>query len=243
MTPAYTSPDGRVVLYCGDCLEVRPTVAPSIVDAVVTDPPYGVTHKPGRGRMSKVAGGIVGDEAPPNLRWVAEWPAVVWGGNNFCDQLPRSTGWLVWDKTNCEKCEHSQAELAWTNTVRTIRIHRENYSGFMRQRDGWFHQHQKPPALMMWCLQWLPPRCTVLDPYMGSGTTGIACIRTGRRFIGIEIDPTHYATALARINRELAQPLLPLPPPTPSRTQPELFAASGEHGQNAHGEAAEETET
>ena len=201
--------DGLVVLsdsvsiINADCRAVVPLAC----DAVVTDPPYGVNSDRGDG---KIRGGIHGDEAPPDLRWVAAFPAVVWGGNNFCDQLPRSTGWLVWDKTHCEGCEHSQAEIAWTNTVRTVRIHREAYHGFMRQRDGWFHQHQKPPALMAWAMQWLKEGATVLDPYMGSGTTGIACIRTGRKFIGIEIDAGHFATARARLENELRQGLLPL---------------------------------
>jgi DNA modification methylase len=220
MTPTWQSADGRVQLYRGDCLAVLPALTG--IDAVVTDPPYGVNHKPGKGRMSKIAGGIMGDKKPPDLRWVSAYPAVVWGGNNFCDQLPRATGWLVWDKTNPDTCEHSQAELAWTNTVRTVRLHRENYSGFMRARDGWYHQHQKPPMLMAWCLQWIASGATVLDPFMGSGTTGIACIRTGRRFIGIEIDPHYFDVAVGRIERELAQPRLPsMAPPKPAE-QPEL---------------------
>ena len=195
-----------VTIIHADCRDVLPVEC----DAVVMDPPYGVNHNPGCGRMAKIGGGIVGDLTPPDIRWVGTLPAVVWGGNNFCDQLPRSTGWLVWDKTHAETCEHSQAELAWTNLVRTIRVHREAYHGFMRQRDGWFHQHQKPPALMAWAMQWVKEGATVLDPYMGSGTTGIACIRTGRRFVGIEIDAGHFATARARLENELRQGLLPL---------------------------------
>src|SRR4051812_32791051 len=89
-----------VVIWEGDCLELMRGIPDGFVQSVVTDPPYGVSHKPGLGRMSKISGGIVGDEQPPDLRWVAEYESVVWGGNNFCDQLPRSTGWLVWDKTH-----------------------------------------------------------------------------------------------------------------------------------------------
>jgi site-specific DNA-methyltransferase (adenine-specific) len=185
----------------GDC---RAMALPK-ADAVITDPPYGVGHKPGSGRMSKIGGGIAGDETPPDVRWMSEYPAVIWGGNNFCDQLPRSTGWLVWDKTHPDTCEHSQAEIAWTNMVKTVRLYREAYHGFMRQRDGWFHQHQKPPGLMAWCLQWTAEGALVLDPYMGSGTTGIACIRSGRRFFGVEIDPRHFETSCERLTRELAQ--------------------------------------
>lgn len=69
------------------------------------------------------------------------------------------------------------------------------------------HPTQKPVELMAWCMEQakVPEGALVLDSYMGSGTTGIACIRTGRRFVGIEKDPTHYATALKRITDELAQ--------------------------------------
>jgi DNA modification methylase len=197
----YTSSCGRVTLYRGDCEGIRDGLS---FDAVVTDPPYGVGYSAGA-RHQKVRGKIMGDETPPNIAWMAEYPAVVWGGNNFCDQLPRSAGWLVWDKTHAESCRHSQAEIAWSNVVNTVRHHREAYHGFMRARDGWFHPTQKPPTLMQWCLQWLPEGCTVIDPFMGSGTTGIACVRSGRRFVGIEKDPAHYATAVERITNELAQ--------------------------------------
>ena len=199
--PYWYSP--RVMLYRGDCEEIVPMLKAAI-EAVVTDPPYGVGYSAGA-RHQKIRGKIMGDETPPEIRWMAEYPAVVWGGNNFCDQLPRSAGWLVWDKTHAESCRHSQAEIAWSNVVNTVRHHREAYHGFMRQRDGWFHPTQKPPTLMQWCMQWLPESCVVIDPYMGSGTTGIACIRSGRRFIGIERDPEHFKTALDRIQKEHAQ--------------------------------------
>jgi DNA modification methylase len=202
-----------VELYLGDCAEILPLLT---FGAVVTDPPYGVGFVSG---MNKVKGAIMGDETPPDVRWMANYPAVVWGGNNFCDQLPRSAGWLLWDKTHAESCRHSQAEIAWSNVVNTVRWHREAYHGFMRQRDGWFHPTQKPPGLMAWCLQWIDPELTVIDPYMGSGTTGIACVRQGRKFIGVERDPEHFNTAVERIRQEMAQG--------------DLF-----HGQNVQGMAA-----
>jgi DNA modification methylase len=199
--PCYASSCGRVTLYLGDCEDLRDGLS---FDAVVTDPPYGVAHnKQSATRRYKIRTEIQGDESPPDVAWMASYPAVIWGANNF--ELPRSTGWLVWDKTHGPKCQHSQAEIAWSNIVKTVRLHREAYHGFMRQRDGWFHPTQKPPGLMVWCMQWLPAECTVLDPYMGSGTTGIACVRSGRRFVGIEKDPAHYATAIERITNELRQ--------------------------------------
>lgn len=221
MKPTWQTPDGSVILYNADCLDVLPTLDPWSIDAVVIDPPYGVNHKPGSGRMAKIGGGIAGDLCPPDIRWIRKYPAIVWGGNNFCDQLPRSTGWLVWDKTHCELCEHSQGELAWTNAVRTIRVHREAYHGFMRKRDGWFHQHQKPIGLMKWCLSFFPDAVTVLDSFMGSGTTSVACIRTGRKFIGIEIDPAYFAIAVKRIEAELNR--FPLLEPQKKQEQVSLF--------------------
>ena len=115
-------------------------------------------------------------------------------------------GWLIWDKMQ----EHSSghAELAWSNLdipVRTFRLSRvEAYSRMDKQ-----HPTQKPVSLMQWCIGFTKGE-TILDPYCGSGTTGIACIRSGRKFIGIEKDPKHFATARDRIERELAQQLLPL---------------------------------
>jgi DNA modification methylase len=206
MAKIETIADG-VTLYLGDCREVLPTVGK--FDAVVTDPPYGVAMKRGD---SKVRGTITGDKTPPDVRWMADYPAIIWGGNNFCDQLPRSTGWLVWFKHFPDEAKHSQAELAWTNCVRTIRHYTEAYHGFMRQRDGWFHETQKPPGLMDWCIRWTNPGTInqptkiVLDPYMGSGTTGIAAVRLGRRFIGIEIEPKHFDVACERISEATKQP-------------------------------------
>ena len=193
---------GLATLYLGDCREVLPTLT---FDAVVTDPPYGVSMNGNAGRRAKVTNEIDNDTAPPDVSTLAQWPAVIWGGNNFCDQLPRSTGWLVWDKTHAEKCQHSQAELAWTNVVKTVRHYREAYHGFMRQRDGWFHPTQKPPELMKWCIGFVPKASVIADPYMGSGTTGIAAVELGKRFIGCEINEGYFEAACRRIEAAQSQ--------------------------------------
>jgi site-specific DNA-methyltransferase (adenine-specific) len=193
-----------VTLWLGDCREILPHVGP--FDAVVTDPPYGVKVNRGDGSRAAASRTITGDEKPPEIAHLASYPAIIWGGNNFCDQLPRSTGWLVWFKHHPDKSEHSQAELAWTNAVRTVRHYSEAYHGFMRAADGWHHPTQKPPGLMKWCLNFLPSATTIVDPYMGSGTTGIAAAKSGRRFIGIEIDPKYFDIACKRISEALRQP-------------------------------------
>lgn len=185
---------GRATLYLGDCRDILPGLT---FDAVVTDPPYGVSQKRGD---SKRSDGIQGDVTPPDVAWMADYPSIIWGGNNFCDQLPRSTGWLVWFKCFPDMARHSQAELAWCNVRRTVRHHTEAYHGFMRQRDGWFHPTQKPPGLMAWRIGHLPDGLgTIIDPYLGSGTTGIAAVQAGKSFIGCEIDPAHFETACKRI--------------------------------------------
>ena len=198
---------GDAALYLGDCLEILPTLGK--VDAVVTDPPYGVSVSRGDGKIGLGNNArIAGDIKPPDISWIAKYPAIIWGGNNFCDQVPRSTGWLVWFKYHSEKSEHSQAEIAWTNCVRTIRHYSEAYHGFMRANDGWNHPTQKPPRLMQWCLGFLPNAEVILDPFMGSGTTGVACAKLGRRFIGIEIEPKYFDIACRRIEEAYRQPRL-----------------------------------
>ncbi len=197
---------GDCILYLGDCLEVMKQLPDKSVDAVITDPPYGVNMLRGD---SKVKGKIIGDKQPPDIRWLVKYPAIIWGGNNFCDQFPRSTGWLVWYKYACDKSEHSQAELAWTNCIKTIRHWSEQFTGFMRQREGQYHPTQKPTGLMRWCIGMISKENDIiLDPFMGSGTTGVACVQTGRKFFGIEIDPTYFDIAVKRIKEAQMQPRL-----------------------------------
>ena len=195
-----------IELLHGDCLEIMKGFDDGQFDAVVTDPPYGVNMLRGD---STIKGRLVGDDGPPDVRWISQYPAIIWGGNNFCDQLPRSTGWLVWFKYAGEKSQHSQAELAWTNCVKTIRHWSEQFTGFMRQREGQFHPTQKPTGLMKWCIEKVSqPGDTILDPFMGSGTTGVACVKTGRNGVGIEIDEGYYDIAVKRVREAEMQPRL-----------------------------------
>lgn len=199
---------GDCTLYLGDCREIVGGL--SGVDAVVTDPPYGVRHRRGDSRICET---IVGDLEPPDVRWIAKYPAIVWGGNNFCDQLPRSTGWLVWDKHEPTTSRHSHCELAWTNTVRAMRVHRQAFRGFMATAahdSDRVHSNQKPIKLMRWCLSFMPSGI-IADPFMGSGSTGVAAVMEGRKFIGIEIDPTHFETACRRIRRAVQDQRSQLP--------------------------------
>lgn len=189
-------------------------------DLVLTDPPYGLGDwgngwedgKCGRGRMW--AEKPEWDNPPSaddlaRLMMLAKL-SVLWGGNYYT--LPPQKAWLVWDK--CADMTQAQAELAWSNLPTTVRIYRKSPLGVWGNggRNGEYKQHptQKPVTLMAWCLDVakMAKGSTICDPYMGSGTTGVACLRTGRNFIGVEKDATHYATALERMRSEVEETLL-----------------------------------
>jgi DNA modification methylase len=212
-TPYWTSPDGRHVIYNQNCLDVLPHLTG--VDAVVTDPPYGIersgqpetfTKDPKHKR--KLHEDFGWDAGRPSkhvfdaMRSVSG-EQIIWGGNYFADMLPATMGWLYWDKGQ-NGLSMSDGELAWTSRQAALRALNCNRSALV----GSVHPTQKPVALMVWCLGFVDGE-TILDPFMGSGTTGVACIRTGRRFIGVEIEPKYCAIAVERMERELSQPCLP----------------------------------
>lgn len=208
---------GDATLYLGDCREILPTLGK--VDAVVTDPPYGIGADKGPGvagtdstgryvrRPRQYVGGWDTERAPDDLlRAVGEIGGVVWGGNYFADVLPRATRWLLWDKLNSMP-SYSDAELAWTTAPGTAtKKFTRCANGLAANRDGRCHPTQKPVALMEWCLGFLPDASTILDPFMGSGTTGVACAKLGRSFIGIEIEPRYFEIACRRISDAYKQP-------------------------------------
>jgi site-specific DNA-methyltransferase (adenine-specific)/modification methylase len=182
----------------GDCLEVLKSLPPGCVDAVVTDPPYGIGDKMQGGTWgaaNKYKDFRAWDVAPSDesiSTIVGLAPvSILWGGNYFA--LPRSRGWLVWDKQNAVPTM-SDTELAWTNLDRPSK----RFSWPVGKHEHG-HPTEKPLALIKWCLSFLPEGCTILDPFCGSGTTGVACVQTGRRFIGIEIEPKYVKIARRRI--------------------------------------------
>lgn len=190
-----------ITLFLGDCLEVMPTLGK--VDAVVTDPPYGIgITKSNRLAVSRGMGGKDWDSVPADLSWldVDRTPAIVWGGNYF--ELPPTRAPLVWDKNNAGR-DFADFELAWSNLDMVARrfVFRP-----MNMDGGKVHPTQKPVALMEWCLGFLPDAKTILDPFMGSGTTGVACVKLGRKFIGIELQDDYFDIACRRISEVLKQP-------------------------------------
>ncbi len=136
---------------------------------------------------------------------------VVWGGNHLADVLGNSAGVLAWDK----KCQNgwddtfSEIEIAWTNTITRAKGFRHLWAGALRASekgaDVRMHPTQKPIALLEWCLKFTPDAKTILDPFMGSGTTGVACMNLGRKFIGIEIEKKYFDIACERIEQAQKQ--------------------------------------
>lgn len=210
---------GRAKLYIGDCRDILPTLGK--VDAVVTDPPYGIgadkgaavggTDASGRYvRRPKQYEGGLDDERPSDevLAAVvsAGTSAIVWGGNYFADVLPRGGRWLFWDKLNSMP-SYSDGEIAWTN-IRgaTVKKITQCNNGLASLQDGErVHPTQKPEKVMRWCLGFLPDAKTILDPFMGSGTTGVAAVQMGRQFIGIEREPRYFDIACDRIDKAQRQ--------------------------------------
>jgi site-specific DNA-methyltransferase (adenine-specific) len=194
-----------VTIYHGDCREVLPTLP--VADLVLTDPPYGIAAvwKGGVGS----GWGKASAEADVRNAWDAAAPdadllsacvaagreAVVWGGNYFA--LPPSRGWLVWTKPE-RNFSLSEAELAWTTRDAVIRV----WDG-VRSDVGREHPTQKPLGLMSWCLSFFPKADTILDPFMGSGTTLVAAKNLGRRAIGIEIEERYCEIAAKRLGQEV----------------------------------------
>lgn len=205
---------GDCTLYRGDCLEIMPTLG--AVDAVVTDPPYGIGQHGGVFRDRK--GGR--HRVLPRKNWDKKRPRdemfqiileksrhqIIWGGNYFADLLPPSRCWLYWDKLMGG--DFSDGELAYTNLAGVLRKFT-----ICNKIHGKQHPTQKPVELMQWCLGFLPEAKTILDPFMGSGTTGVACVKTGRSFIGIELDTEYFDIACKRIEDAYKQPDLFVEPP------------------------------
>lgn len=205
LKPSFVSECGRVTLYQGDCREIIGSIK---ADAVITDPPYGIGFAAQPTKWQRLAGknpetwdNFTIPEAVLSLPEIASI-CVVWGGNYY--PLPCSRGWLMWRKPDAPP-SMAHGELAWTNLDQNIKVIDWSISATNAERVG--HPTQKPVRVIGWTMEQVgvPTPATVLDPFMGSGTTGISCILTGRRFIGIEKDPAHYLTALTRIKNELAQ--------------------------------------
>jgi hypothetical protein len=201
------------------------------VDAVITDPPYGLgidgqkeSVRRDGSQLRKHHEKLGWDKTiPDSLLMQAVLAAgqqhIVWGGNYFSDDLPSSRGWLVWFKGQTG-LTMSDGELAWTSLQIPLRVKNMHRTHLWQESPE--HPTQKPTELMEWCLSFVPDAKTILDPFMGSGTTGVACANLGRSFIGIEREPKYFDIACRRIEQAQAQGQLLPPEPTAVAVQQTL---------------------
>ena len=207
MRPYYQ--DESVTIYHGDCRDILPEIGK--VDLVLTDPPYGIGESKGKNKArgciatSKDYGFSEWDNAP------IPWPvieqcisygskAIVFGGNYY--PVPPSPCWLVWNKDN-GKTDFADCELAWTNLKGAVRMLTWRWNGMLQQdmknKEYRWHPTQKPVPVMKWCVVQAEPVASVLDPFMGSGTTLVAAKALGKKAIGIEIEERYCEIAAKRM--------------------------------------------
>lgn len=197
---------GNAELYLGDCREILPTLPK--VDACITDPPYGIGASAGTGKYGRLK-----IEASGDLGWDAEAPddgllsltvaagerSVVFGGNYF--SLPPTRNYLIWDKgAGFKGRDFAECEMAWCSWDGNPRV--LSYDPLARgdYRNGnKEHPTQKPVTVMEWAIRHAGDTKTIIDPFMGSGTTGVAAHNLGRSFIGIEREPKYFDIACRRI--------------------------------------------
>lgn len=215
-------------IYCGDCLEVMKEIEDKSVDLVLTDPPYGIGEARGKnnnrgslplsrkwlGTKNTTGAGVPStkfpvlewDNQPPTKEYFTEMfriskSQIIFGGNYF--ELPPTPCYIVWDKDNGDT-DFADCELAWTSFKTAVRKYTYQWNGMlqgdMAHKEKRFHPTQKPVALFRWILEkYTEPNMTILDPFAGSCTTAIACIKTGRNFICIDKEPQYCEIGERRI--------------------------------------------
>jgi DNA modification methylase len=216
-----------VTLYLGDNREILPALG--MLDAIVTDPPYGIgeSNKKNMSRGTLAApkdyGDYDWDKSPPPA-WVIEMLRavsryqIIFGGNYYT--LPPTTCWLVWDKKNGTN-DFADCELAWTNLPKAVRRIEWLWNGMIRKgTEVREHPTQKPLGVMAWALDQLPADVrTVCDPFMGSGTTGIAAVHKGLQFVGVEKNEQYFDTACQRIHEAMLAPKMFAEPIEPAKQE------------------------
>lgn len=215
---------GDATLYLGDCRDILPSLDKPA--AIVTDPPYGIGfhHGGGGGNLfpSKKTDKIHGDDQSfdptflfdclPKKRHGGTGNILLFGANHYAKYLPDGGEWLVWHKIpRCGvKDSFRDTEYIWSSVKTPRTIFRHQWKGLIREgeenpsKQRREHVSQKPVALMMWCIDSLivPLNGTVCDPFMGSGSTGVAALRKGLKFVGIEYERKHFDTACERLRKE-----------------------------------------
>lgn len=221
MTPYRMEVIGDCTLYCGDCLEILPTLGK--FDAAITDPPFGVgnfVQTTGRlmGRGASRGQDVDWNESPPPPVFFYTLQAmtkhrIIWGAN-FFNCFEDRGGAIIWDK--CQRMPNfSKADIAsCTHFQKTeiVRIPWTNFTATHKAETD--HPCERPVSLYEWCIDYLPRICSVIDPYMGSGSVGVACARKGLRFVGVEQSGAYFDAACQRIRDAYKQPDMFVPSTT-----------------------------
>lgn len=206
-------------IYCGDCLDLMKEMEDNSVDLVLTDPPYGIGECGAKNHTREGA-------CDPTYYMIKDWDFVkpsadyfeelqrisknqiIFGGNYFANILPASSCWLVWDKDNSG--DFADCELCWTSFKTAVRKYKWRWNGMlqedMKRKEKREHPTQKPEKLIRKIIEdYSEEGQTIFDPFLGSGTTAVACINTGRNFIGIEKDADYFEIAQKRIKEAQGQ--------------------------------------
>lgn len=201
---------GSATLIHADCRDVLPLESITDGYALVTDPPYGngFAAQPTRyqraNNMKPAAWDHLTCQMAVDLARLSAWECVIWGGNYY--QLPPSRGWLIWAKTG-NAPSMADCEMAWTDIDMNARIFNKSVKSASLEKDLQREPHptQKPIALMEWSIGFCQPERMIIDPFMGTGTTGVACANLRRPFIGIEIERAYFDIACTRIDQAQRQ--------------------------------------
>ncbi len=200
-------------IYNEDCLETMKRIPDGTIDLILTDPPYGIGEAKGknksRGKATKAKdyGTHDWDDEIPSKQIFDEMfriskNQIIFGGNYFIEYLSNSPCWIVWDKDNTG--DFADCELAWTSFTSATRLKKHRWNGMLQEdmsnKEYRFHPTQKPLPLFKWILNnYSKTGEIVYDPFLGSGTTALACKDLGRRFIGSEISKEYCAIAESRL--------------------------------------------
>lgn len=216
---------GNATLYLGDSLALRDSLPAA--GAIVADPPYGIAYQHGAragGRLMGTDGmAIVGDDKPFDPSpWLTYDECLFWGAEHFKTRLPEGGRWLVWNKRRVGVVrDQGCVENAWCSNPGVTRLIDHPWDGADMGRERGqprLHSNQKPIDVMRWSIGFVESQ-TIIDPYMGSGTTGVAAVNMGRKFVGIEVDPIHFENACRRIEAAARQPDMFVAPAKPAKQE------------------------
>lgn len=203
MKPYYQ--DEAVTIYHGRAEDIVPALGVNGI-ALISDPPYGMNYQHGARKGGVRLGtdglSVIGDDQPFDPSpFLVYSHVILWGANHYASRLPDSRGWLTWDKRcGIAANDQSDCEHAWTNFLNTARLFSRYWNGGGIGEER-YHPTQKSLALMQWCVGFMPEPLTILDPFMGSGTTLRAAKDLGRKAIGIEIEERYCAIAARRMSQ------------------------------------------